>query len=233
MPAQEDAGFRATWEKIPYMTRHLGAAAIALFFVYVVNPFFAAAWFWQLPGARWWYVLPYATAPLSYSGKNFNGLITLFMFCSSLQRLELGPLTRRSDVAGYFLFVAAFFNVVGPRLGMYAFLSGISSALSWTVAQEAPWQPTMLIVVQVSQCYVPWANVLIGFVVGGVRGTYEPLLGIVVAHAYMFFTELLPRAGGPKLLRRKPRFLQWFDGLEENERKAQAFGRGRKLGKHR
>lgn len=226
------AGFEETWNNIPFVTRHVGALAIMLLFVYVLNPYWAVHG-WRLPQAPLWQVWRLVLAPFSYVGQNVSGLISLFMFCTTLQTLESSMFRSRSRTAYYLLWLSVGFNLVGPRLGMYAYLNGIVSSMSYTLAQEAPDEQTVYIVFPIQRKYLPLANIVLGFVAAGgaLSGAYETILGIVIAHSFMFFTDLLPQAGGMTFFAHPPKLLRKLDEMEENERKRGSFGAGRRLGK--
>lgn len=226
------AGFEETWNAIPYVTRHVGALAIGLFFVFVLNPYWAVLG-WRLPQAPIWQVWRFFLAPFSYVGQNVSGLAAVFMFCSTLQTLETSVFRSRSRTVYYLLWLSAGFNLAGPRLGMYAYLNGIVYSMTYTLAQEAPDEKTVYIVIPMQRKYLPLVNIIVGFVNarGALSGAYEAILAIIVAHSYMFFTELLPGAGGPVFFVQPPRVLRALDQMEENERKRGSFGAGRRLGK--
>lgn len=223
-------GFRETWEKIPYVTRHLGAVAIGLFVLVVVAPYTAVK-FWYLPGTtyQFWRLF---TSPFACQGGGLGGLLTVFFFCSNMSLLETQVFAgRRADLVAYVSFVAIPFLLLGQYLGMYAYLGGLVGAMTYTIAQEAPYEITTLIVLQIQRGWVPWVNAVIGFVVSGWSGIYEPILGIFIAHAYLFFSELLPNAGGPKVLKTPGFLIRFFVKQKQNEEANEHYGRGRRLGK--
>lgn len=224
-------GFSETWEKIPYISRNLGGLVIMLYSMMLVAPYFAVK-FWYLPGTtyQFWRLF---TSPFAWQGRfGLPGLLTVFYFCFNVNLLETQVFAGRpADLVTYVSFVGIFFLLIGQYLNMYAYLGGLVSAMTYTVAQEAPYEVTTLIVIQIQRGWIPWANVLLGFVTGGVPGTYEPILGIVVAHAYLFLSELLPNAGGPKVIK-TPGFLTRFFLKQKQEKGARMhFGRGQRLGK--
>lgn len=119
----------------------------------------------------------------------------------------------------------------GPRFGLYAWLSGINMAMSWTLSQEDPFGQTQIVILTVPRMYVPLLQLAIAFLLNGPLGLIEPVMAYLVAHLFMFLTEFVPDCGGPSILRKTPKVFTYLDKMEEDARRAKVLGRGKKLGR--
>jgi len=229
-----DADFRATWNKIPFVTRYVTLAAGVLLVLSIFSPAMSLQ-FWRTPNAPAWQVWRLVTAPLCYYGTAVGGIINLYMLATSVYELETTVFMTRARTAYYLVWVSLGFDLLGPRLSLYHYSAGLIGALAWTLAQENPHvQVTLLGFIPIPRRYFPLANVAMAVAsTQSVEAAYEALLGIVLAHSFMFFTEILPQAGGPQYLAATPRVLGALDAMEQNTRAREQFGTGHRLSQPR
>lgn len=230
-------GIRDLWEKFPWVTRHASLFAVILRIAAIYSPYIVIHT-WNIPGKPWWQLYRVFTSALSTSRSGLGGVISLYMFSTWLNDLDGGIFRNRARILYYLTFVTVIFYLVGPRFGIYCYLDGLTAALTWTLGQEEPFGVITLVFLPVARRYVPLANLVIVLLSGGgVNGMIESLIGYLAAHLFMYITELVPAAGGPKWLKRIPYVFRIPDILEEVERKREQqwsiFGSGQKLGKNK
>lgn len=153
------------------------------------------------------------TAPLTFQGTGMSYLMSLVGFYTNISAAETRKFQRIADLVFYLLFVAVTFLAVGPSINSYAYLNGIGAALTYTMAQDDPEGIVQLLVFQTKRKYTPWFGIIIAFASAGMLGIGDQVLGIAAGHMYLFLTELLPLAGGPKLS--TP---QWIVNMETKTR---------------
>lgn len=227
MPNRE-VTFRELWQQLPPVTRSLMLVASIIAIVCTLNPYWSHRFWYSydfVKRGHYWTIL---TAPLTFQGVGFSYLMTLVAFYMNLSAVETTKFRRVSDLAFYFLFLTVGFLAIGPYFQLYAYLSGVTAALTYTMAQEDADGITQFLMFQTKRKYSPWFGVIGGFATGGLRGMLDPLLGILFAHAFLFFDEILPLAGGPRL--NTPRWLVRTEKRIRDELEAKRRG-GHRLGK--
>lgn len=115
---------------------------------------------------------------------------------------------KNSDGLYFFLFVFLIFYTIGPMVGIYTFVDATMSSIQWTITQGVPNEPGLF---GAEQKYQPYMGIMFNATIGNSHLIPGPLLGIFAAHLFMYLTEFLPLAGGPKLFQTPPNFLKRWD----------------------
>lgn len=115
---------------------------------------------------------------------------------------------KNSDGLYFFLFVFLIFYTIGPMVGVYTFIDATISSIQWTLTQEGPNVPGFIGAERRCQ---PYMGIMLHATFGESHRISGPLLGIFAAHLFMYLTEFLPLAGGPKLFQTPPNFLKRWD----------------------
>lgn len=173
--------------------------AVLIGIISTLNPFVSTK-FWYthdfLARGRYWAPL---TAPFAFQGHGIPYLLSLVNFYTNISAAETKKFHRTADLVFYLLFVVVIFLAVGPSIGSYAYLNGVGAALSYTITQDDPEGMVQYFVFQTKRKYTPWIGIVVAFVAAGLLGIGDQVVGIAAGHMFLFLTELLPLAGGPKL----------------------------------
>ncbi|KAB8416342.1 hypothetical protein FH972_024862 [Carpinus fangiana] len=135
----------------------------------------------------------------------------LFIYGSQLERES----TRFSSTSDFFVYVA-FIHVVivalcGGIFGGLTFLQPLTLAFVYTFAQDNLDRRVSLFVFQIRARYLPYAMLLITFIMESPGAAWEQVTGLLAAHAYEFLTRIWPTVGGGRNYLETPRFVKaWF-----------------------
>lgn len=205
----DDVTFGELWRRLPPVSRTLTAVALAERVYAVMFPY-SQGKLWLMPGSvtRQRQLFRLLTSPLACQGSGFSAVLTLVSFYYNLSSLECGKFRgQRAEMIWYLVLVTLSLQLLGPHVGLFAFLSALADVFTYTQAQEAPNEVVHFMVVDVPRKYMPWINVGIGILSSGFSAFYMFFLGLLIGHAYLYFDELLPSCGGP-MLTRVPRFVR-------------------------
>ena len=98
-------------------------------------------------------------------------------------------------------------------LGAFSLLGALTMAITYTFAQDDPNRQTMFFIIQMPAKYVPFASLVITFLMAGPAATMQQATGILAAHAYEFLDRIWPQYGGGQSWIKTPQFVQnWFAG---------------------
>lgn len=117
---------------------------------------------------------------------------------------------------------------------MYTFLPALSLAYAYTFAQDNPTRQASFFIVNFDSKYLPFALLLMSFVIDGPEAAMAQLTGLLAAHMYDFLTRIWPTFGGGKNPIFTPQFVrQWFQpgaGIENRGYGSTVQGPGRTAG---
>jgi Derlin-2/3 len=96
----------------------------------------------------------------------------------------------------------------GLLIGGVVLLSPLSMALMYTFALENPNAQISFFIVQMPAKFLPYASLVITFLLAGPHQTMVQATGILSAHAYEFLDVIWPEYGGGPRLIQVPQFVQ-------------------------
>ena len=101
----------------------------------------------------------------------------------------------------------------GWLLDGHTFLSALSLGLAYTFAMENPNSQVNYIIITFSAKYLPYAMLLLTFVMASPLAALHQATGLFAAHLYDFLTKIWPEHGGGRNVVHTPHFIrQWFEG---------------------
>ncbi|KZF22670.1 hypothetical protein L228DRAFT_247029 [Xylona heveae TC161] len=169
-------------------------------------------------------------------------LDTYFIYTNgSWLETQSARLNQPGDFFTYVVFVCLFILVAnGGVLGGMIFTSALVMALVYTHAQENRGRKATLFVITIPIEWLPYAILLLTFIMGGSQAAIEQSTGIFAAHLYDFLTRIWPAFGGGRNYIQTPNFVRrWFErpgpqsrpyGTAWNPRTTQQSSRGSSSG---
>ncbi|MCJ1306976.1 hypothetical protein MMC25_000620 [Agyrium rufum] len=114
----------------------------------------------------------------------------------------------------FILFVGVFIVLTaGFLLGAVIFTHALIIAITWKYAQDNRGKKVTFYIVKMDVRYLPWAIILMSFVMNGPGSAKIELAGIIAAHAYEFLTNIWPTFGGGRNVIATPSMVnRWFGG---------------------
>jgi Derlin-2/3 len=99
----------------------------------------------------------------------------------------------------------------GGILGGYTFLPALSLAYAYTFAQDNPSRSMSFFIITFEAKYLPYAMLLMTFVMGNPSQAMHQACGLLAAHMYDFLTRIWPTFGGGKNYIYTPEIVKrWF-----------------------
>lgn len=100
----------------------------------------------------------------------------------------------------------------GGILGGYTFLQPLTLAFVYTYAQDNLDRRVSMFVLQFKAKYLPYAMLLMTFVMSSPTAALQQATGLVAAHAFEFLTRIWPTYGGGRNYLETPQFLKAWLG---------------------
>jgi Derlin-2/3 len=117
----------------------------------------------------------------------------------------------------------------GFYLKGYVFLQPLILAFAYTFSQDNPNSNVSIYIVTFQAKYLPFALLILTFILDGPNAALNQATGLVAAHLYDFLTRIWPTFGGGKNYIQTPAFVKrWFmDGTRPVQSRSYgtAFGR--------
>lgn len=89
--------------------------------------------------------------------------------------------------------------------------------LAYTYSQDNKGKKTTFFIITFNVIWLPWAMLLLTFVMGGPQAAMIQGTGLLAAHLYDFLTRLYPTFGGGRIYIFTPEFVRrWFGGDRPN-----------------
>ncbi|KAF2115074.1 Der1-like family-domain-containing protein [Lophiotrema nucula] len=135
----------------------------------------------------------------------------LYQYGSGLET-ESSRFPQPGDFFIYTCFVASAITILaGLVLQSGTFLHALSLAYAYTYAQDNPTRRVSFFIIQFDAKYLPFAMILVSFVMGGPGSALTQTTGLVAAHLYDFLTRIWPTFGGGRNYIFTPAIVkQWF-----------------------
>ncbi|CAF9911524.1 MAG: hypothetical protein HETSPECPRED_000362 [Heterodermia speciosa] len=151
---------------------------------------------------------------------------TYFMWTYS-KGLETGS-TRFSRPGDYFIYVMFVGLVIlllcAGILGGWIFTSPLILAFTYTYSQDNKGKKVSFFVVTFNIIWLPWAMLLLTFIMGGPHATLYQATGILAAHMYDFITRIYPTFGGGRNYIHTPAIVRRWFGSDKRGANVKAYG---------
>ncbi len=106
-----------------------------------------------------------------------------------------------ADYAWMIFLGSVFLNLVGGVLmGMYSMASPLMFMVVYVWAQRVPHEEAVYWGFSIARMYVPWAMMLVHFLLSGGQPPVQDLLGIAAGHVYFMLVDYLPSKRGMHVL---------------------------------
>ncbi|KAL2823973.1 putative rRNA pseudouridine synthase [Aspergillus cavernicola] len=139
--------------------------------------------------------------PFLLTDAKLNFIFDLYFMYTYSSRLEFGS-PRFSTPGSFMIYVVFVAFVIMPALIL---------AFAYTYSQDNKGTKTMFFVVEIPTLLLPWARLVLTFVMKGWYPASIEFTGIVAAHLYDFLTRIYPTFGGGKNYVVTPAFMRrWF-----------------------
>ncbi|SMR60010.1 unnamed protein product [Zymoseptoria tritici ST99CH_1A5] len=161
------------------------------------------------------------------TGPQLGLIMDPFFLYHYSSQLETGSprFSRPGAYAFYLMFVSIIILLTGGvYLGGYALLHALSMALTYTFSQEDPNRTVGFFIVQMRAKYVPYASLVVTFLMAGPFMTMIQATGILAGHAYEFFDKIWPTQGGGQQWIQPPQIVQKWFALPNNGAQPRAYG---------
>ncbi|KAK3060616.1 hypothetical protein LTS18_008137, partial [Coniosporium uncinatum] len=101
--------------------------------------------------------------------------------------------------------------LAGGYFGGYTFLDALILSVAYTFAQDNPLTNVTVFILTFSAKYLPYALLLLTFIMHGPPAAMEQGTGLLAAHLYDFLTRIWPTFGGGRNYTKIPEFVKrWF-----------------------
>ncbi|MCJ1361516.1 hypothetical protein MMC16_000616 [Acarospora aff. strigata] len=148
----------------------------------------------------------------------------LYTYGSSLET-ECTRFSQPGSFFVYIIFVSAVILVTaGGFLGALVFTSALTLALAYTYSQDNRNRKVTLFIVTIPVPYLPYAMLLITFVMGGPGMALQQATGLLAAHLYDFLTRIYPTFGGGRNYIQTPAIVQRWFGATSRSAAARGYG---------
>ncbi|KAF4632353.1 hypothetical protein G7Y89_g5772 [Cudoniella acicularis] len=204
------------FKQAPPISRTIAASAFTLS-VLVYTNFLSAYWvlFWpsaflQLPPQIWRLVTPFLlTGP--QLGIIFD---TYFLYTYGAKLERASPkFTQPGEFFMYIVFVCT--TIIGLNMvltGTTVFTAALVLAFTYTSCQDDRGQMATFFVVTIPAQWIPFAMILLTFILNGPTAALISITGLVAAHLHDFLTRLWPTFGGGRNWVPTPAFVRrWFE----------------------
>ncbi|KAH7122750.1 Der1-like family-domain-containing protein [Dendryphion nanum] len=151
----------------------------------------------------------------------------LYMYGSGLET-ESSRFPQPGDFFVYTVFVGALIvALAGCVLNAYSFLTPLSLAFAHTYAQDNPNRKVSFFIITFDAKYLPWAMLLMTFVMEGPTRTMQQGCGLLAAHCYDFLTRIWPAFGGGKNYIVTPQIVKAWFGANAGTEQRRSYGTAR------
>lgn len=165
-----------------------------------------------------------------YQQKLYAVMGVCFMWMDMRSMEESWAFANRGDLVFFLAFIQFLSVAIASRFGVYAFLPIVGGAMSYYRSQANPLGEVKLFgLIPIPSGWYPWSQVALNYITG--FGYLESLCGIIFGYAYLYSTEILPLAGGPRL--QTPKWFRVFDkrtGPSASTPSTRFSGAGHRLG---
>ncbi|MCJ1248288.1 hypothetical protein MMC30_005505 [Trapelia coarctata] len=143
----------------------------------------------------------------------------IWQYASSLET-NSPRFTNPGDFFAYIIFVGAVILVMARQfLGAVIYTSALIIAIAYTYAQDNRGKKIKFFFITIDVKWLPYAMLLLNFVVNGMPSTQVQAMGIPAAHLYDFLTRLWPAFGGGRNILPTPTFVsRWFESESRADR---------------
>ncbi|KAK2749150.1 hypothetical protein FQN57_006765 [Myotisia sp. PD_48] len=152
-------------------------------------------------------------SPFLLTAGGFGFLLDLYFLYKFSSDLEVNSprFAQTGDFVTYVFFVATVILLTsGGLLGNIVFTSALIMAFVYLYAQDNRGKKVSFYIIQIPAEYLPWAMLLLTFVMGGVPALLSEGTGILASHLYDFLTRIYPAFGGGKNYIKTPLFVQRY-----------------------
>ncbi|KAI0996709.1 hypothetical protein K3495_g11475 [Podosphaera aphanis] len=151
--------------------------------------------------------------PFLITGKDLSIIFDTYFLYQYGSKLEsTSPrFPRPGDFFTYFLFVCSVIIILNILVtGGIIFTSALVLAFTYTSAQDDRGQKANFFIVTIPAEWIPFAMLLMNFIMAGPYSAKVQITGLVAAHLHDFLTRLWPTFGGGSNLVPTPRLITHF-----------------------
>ena len=166
----------------------------------------------------WWFLLP-----TLFFSRPFFYLVAIFLNLTDLIRVPLTII--RLQLVSYW--AVPFSPRVWPVLISYErglTLIALILGIAYTYSQDNKGKKVSFFVVTFNVIWLPWAMLLMTFVMGGPDAASKQATGLLAAHLYDFLTRLYPTFGGGRNFIRTPAIVKRWFGADKPGFRARGYG---------
>ncbi|KAK8213373.1 hypothetical protein M8818_002672 [Zalaria obscura] len=200
----------------PPVTRSLVAAAVLFsctVYSGILNPYyvvFIRRFVLKLPVPQLWRLI----TPFFLTGPKLGIVLDPYFIYTygSVLETESSRFSQPGDFLVYLLFIAGVVLITGGfLLQSILFLQPLILALAYTYAQDNPTRRITFYIVTFQVKYLPYAMLLMTFVMSSPNEALHQGTGLFAAHLYDFLTRIWPTFGGGRNPIRTPQAIRrWF-----------------------
>ncbi|KAL2038532.1 hypothetical protein N7G274_008871 [Stereocaulon virgatum] len=141
----------------------------------------------------------------------------LWTYSSALEKGS-GRFSHPGDFFVYIIFLGlVIVATAGGILGGMVFTQALILGIAYTYAQDNKGKKATFFIISFNVMWLPWAMLLMTFVMAGTNSAMNPATGIVAARLCVFRPRLWPEFGGGKNYIFTPNIVQrWFGGDRPN-----------------
>ncbi|MCJ1456605.1 hypothetical protein MMC28_006967 [Mycoblastus sanguinarius] len=135
----------------------------------------------------------------------------LWMYSSGLEK-ESGRFSQPGDFFTYIIFLGlVILATAGGILGGAIFTQALILAIAYTYSQDNRGKKVSFFIITFNVMWLPWAMLLMTFVLAGPDAALNQAMGLIAAHLYDFLTRLYPTFGGGRNVIHTPAIVKrWF-----------------------
>lgn len=171
---------------------------------------FYLPWIFKFPMPEVWRFF----SPFWVTGPGLGILFDTYFLWTYSSNLETSSsrFSQPGDFFVYIMFLGVFIVLTaGGILGGVVFCSALTLALAYTYSQDNRGKKVSYFIITFNVIWLPWAMLLMTFIMQGPSAAYIQFTGFLAAHMYDFLTRLYPTFGGGRNFLYTPAIVKrWF-----------------------